>query len=275
MTDATERSLEPLDEGDLIRLREIGLVLTASRCSRTAPTGRGTAIVFLRSPFARAARCTTSTGRMASRTSTSGRSSPRCLDRYPDRALYRRNKAHDYGPSRLGRHPDLPGYAGRKVDLLSDSIPVSPDADPIEAIRHWLRVERRGGIRRTSRKKPSCSSSPYWGTWSGPSSRSLGFQAARGRRSYRMSTRDLSERLEQPAALLSRTDLRDLGRRAVDAVFRALPVVVLSRIQPAADPRRGLRGICRDAHVCRRSRPTALSVRAAKATAGATAPSTA
>ena len=42
-------------------------------------------------------------------------------------------------------------------------------------------------------------------------------------------SRDLSERLEQPAALLSRTDLRDLGlgRRAVDAVFRALPVVVL------------------------------------------------
>ncbi len=38
-----------------------------------------------------------------------------------------------------------------------------------------------------------------------------------------------TERLENPAALLSRTDLRSLGleRRAVDAVFRALPVVVL------------------------------------------------
>ena len=64
-------------------------------------------------------------------------------DLYPDRALYRRNKAYDYGPSRLGRHPDLPGYAGRKVDVLSDSIPVGPDADPVEAIRHWLRTERR------------------------------------------------------------------------------------------------------------------------------------
>jgi hypothetical protein len=34
--------------------------------------------------------------------------------------------------------------------------------------------------------------------------------------------------LSNPDALLSRTDLRELGleRRAVDAVFRALPVVV-------------------------------------------------
>ena len=37
-----------------------------------------------------------------------------------------------------------------------------------------------------------------------------------------------AERLENPDALLSRTDLRELGleRRAVDAVFRAFPVVV-------------------------------------------------
>lgn len=39
----------------------------------------------------------------------------------------------------------------------------------------------------------------------------------------------LLERLENPAAFLSRTDLRELGleRRAVDAVFRALDVIVL------------------------------------------------
>ena len=37
------------------------------------------------------------------------------------------------------------------------------------------------------------------------------------------------ELLETPGALLSRTHLRELGleRRAVDAVFRALPVVAL------------------------------------------------
>ena len=38
-----------------------------------------------------------------------------------------------------------------------------------------------------------------------------------------------AERLSNPEALLSRTDLRELGleRRAVDAVFRACPVIVL------------------------------------------------
>jgi hypothetical protein len=39
----------------------------------------------------------------------------------------------------------------------------------------------------------------------------------------------VKQRLANPDALLSRTDLRELGleRRAVDAVFRALPVIVL------------------------------------------------
>jgi hypothetical protein len=38
-----------------------------------------------------------------------------------------------------------------------------------------------------------------------------------------------AERLSNPDALLTRTDLRELGleRRAVDAVFRNLPVIVL------------------------------------------------
>jgi hypothetical protein len=40
---------------------------------------------------------------------------------------------------------------------------------------------------------------------------------------------DVAERLTQPHALLTRQDLETLGhgRRAVDAVFRACPVVVL------------------------------------------------
>lgn len=38
-----------------------------------------------------------------------------------------------------------------------------------------------------------------------------------------------AERLDNPRALLNRGDLRELGleRRGVDAIFRALPVVVL------------------------------------------------
>jgi hypothetical protein len=41
--------------------------------------------------------------------------------------------------------------------------------------------------------------------------------------------RELGERLGNPDAVLSRTDLRELGyeRRAVDAIFRGCPVVVL------------------------------------------------
>lgn len=37
------------------------------------------------------------------------------------------------------------------------------------------------------------------------------------------------DRLSEPKAFLSRTDLRDLGfeRRAVDAIFRACPVVMI------------------------------------------------
>jgi len=65
-------------------------------------------------------------------------------DRYPDRALYRRDKARDFGPSKFGRHPEIPGFVGRKVDLLSDSIRVKPGADSVEAIRDWLSTERRG-----------------------------------------------------------------------------------------------------------------------------------
>ncbi len=44
-----------------------------------------------------------------------------------------------------------------------------------------------------------------------------------------MSRPTATELLETPGALLSRTHLRELGleRRAVDAVFRALPVVAL------------------------------------------------
>ena len=43
----------------------------------------------------------------------------------------------------------------------------------------------------------------------------------------------LAERLEQPAALLSRSDLRQLGleRRSVDAIFRSLPVVAIPGVR--------------------------------------------
>ena len=65
-----------------------------------------------------------------------------------------------------------------------------------------------------------------------------------------------AERLRTPGALLTRSDLRDLGleRRAIDAVFRALPVVVLpgyARPMIRADDYLGLieRSIYRDDRV--------------------------
>jgi hypothetical protein len=48
-------------------------------------------------------------------------------------------------------------------------------------------------------------------------------------RTARRTRPSAAERLRTPDALLTRSDLRELGldRRAVDAVFRALPVVAL------------------------------------------------
>lgn len=54
------------------------------------------------------------------------------------------------------------------------------------------------------------------------------FREGRSHRGY-VNRQIAAELLETPGALLSRSHLRELGleRRAVDAVFRALPVVVL------------------------------------------------
>jgi hypothetical protein len=59
---------------------------------------------------------------------------------YPDPALYRRNRHVDFGESKFGARDDnvFPGYHGRSVDLLSDSLQVGPSADPAKAIQAWL-----------------------------------------------------------------------------------------------------------------------------------------
>lgn len=49
----------------------------------------------------------------------------------------------DFGPSVFGRYPpDPPEFIGRRVDLFGRSLPVSPAADPIEAVREYLRAKR-------------------------------------------------------------------------------------------------------------------------------------
>jgi hypothetical protein len=55
----------------------------------------------------------------------------------------RRRKVLDFGPSKFGRSPGAPArFTGRRVDMLGRSLPEPPDADPIEAIRHYLRARR-------------------------------------------------------------------------------------------------------------------------------------
>jgi hypothetical protein len=52
---------------------------------------------------------------------------------------YRWRTAADFGQSRFGRYPGDPdSYRGRRVDLIGRSLDVSPDADPVEAVRRYL-----------------------------------------------------------------------------------------------------------------------------------------
>lgn len=59
---------------------------------------------------------------------------------------YRRVVPADFGPSRFGTWPDdLGRFTGRRVDLLSRSIPASISDDPAEAIRAWMRDGSKSG----------------------------------------------------------------------------------------------------------------------------------
>jgi hypothetical protein len=70
-----------------------------------------------------------------------------------------------------------------------------------------------------------------------------------------LTSRELGERLANPDAVLSRTDLRDLGyeRRAVDAIFRRLPRGGSPRLFPAAYPCQRLRRLPRRLHLQRKN----------------------
>jgi hypothetical protein len=54
-----------------------------------------------------------------------------------------RHVVEDFGESEFGYRPaDLKDrgrrFAGRAVDLMVRTLPVEPDADPVEAVRNWL-----------------------------------------------------------------------------------------------------------------------------------------
>jgi hypothetical protein len=151
MTVDVERSLEPITHEDLRRLAEI------ARADREQMFQRSRYWAPYRSRVLAVALC-----QGAALHYIDGRNGVKDFDvwtffaalgnRYPDRALYRRNKSFDYGPSKFGRHPDLPRFTGRKVDLLSDSIRASSGSDPVKAIRSWLRIESRGNPHHLAQK---------------------------------------------------------------------------------------------------------------------------
>lgn len=62
-------------------------------------------------------------------------------DDWPFPARWRGTR--DFGPSKFGRYPaDLPRYSGRRVDLLSRSLPGEPGADPADILRCYLAARR-------------------------------------------------------------------------------------------------------------------------------------
>lgn len=53
---------------------------------------------------------------------------------------YRRRGVGDFGGSELGRHPDDHAFVGRRVDLLGRTLKVEPSADPVSAVRRYLKA---------------------------------------------------------------------------------------------------------------------------------------
>jgi hypothetical protein len=59
----------------------------------------------------------------------------------------------DFGPSRFGRYAGDPdSFRGRRVDLIGRSLDVSPDADPVEAVRRYLSAGRTETARQLAMK---------------------------------------------------------------------------------------------------------------------------
>ena len=51
---------------------------------------------------------------------------------------HRKRWSSDLGPSRFGRHPDDPGYTGRRLDLMGRSIELVRGESAEDAVRRWL-----------------------------------------------------------------------------------------------------------------------------------------
>ena len=58
----------------------------------------------------------------------------------------------DYKNPKFGRHPDIPGYEGRKVDVMVRSIRNYVEGDPENTIYHFFQYENTSSSRELSKK---------------------------------------------------------------------------------------------------------------------------
>ena len=58
----------------------------------------------------------------------------------------------DYKNPKFGRHPSIPGYTGRKVDVLVRSIKNYAENDPVKTIHQFLHYENTASSRELAKK---------------------------------------------------------------------------------------------------------------------------
>ncbi len=136
-----DRSYEPITEADLRRLAGFA----AGHRERWFRNERSTSVFQRR--FLCSALC-----QGAAQHYVDGENGIKDFDIYefyadaPDVTIPARARwCYDFGPSRFGRQVNStlhPEYVGRRIDLMVRALPVAPTADPVAAVRDWLRTSR-------------------------------------------------------------------------------------------------------------------------------------
>ena len=146
----SERSLAPIDAGDLLRLAGIAAGVEAGLFARH-PQGAGR--------YAGRLLCR-ALCQGAALHYLDGKNGVKDFDVWSFYAVlgdgpfpYRWRGTADYGRSKFGRYPgDLPSFTGRRVDLLGRSLDAPPGAEPAAALRGWLSAARTETARQLAAK---------------------------------------------------------------------------------------------------------------------------
>lgn len=134
MMTVAERSFEKLTEADLARIRDLAFAELARVYSRTKVASQ------YRDRMILLALC-----QGAAKHWADGKHGVKDIDVWafyraglPSRFPYRKRWTADLGASRFGKHPDDPGFVGRRIDILGRSIPCAASEAPEAAVRAWL-----------------------------------------------------------------------------------------------------------------------------------------